>query len=192
LRRRDELRADGLWGGTGPTPLGRRVARGMVWPFSRRTAQTACRRIRERVEAGDCRDDGLVPETLIAGHPWGLEEDAEPLGELQAVMLPLLAEQLVESRCTVEGHCYYALGDGATDTAIRAALPSDGTKFDAGLSALYLASRDRERQTILRDRDRHQNLGEIPLALCEPVESGRDYDDLAGIRPLFPNRSKGD
>jgi hypothetical protein len=180
------------------TPAGLRVARGLAWHFEPGNLREALRRLAELADAGDClapapgfaAGGGFVPETLIAGTPWGPDCDAHALWLLSGCLLPALLRGVVESASTHQGHVFYRLTDGAVGESQFAELVDDGLagSFEDDLADAYLAQRAATRRQILA-ADAAGEIGAIPIH-AGPLRSPRQYDDLRGIEPLFPSDSE--
>jgi hypothetical protein len=197
-RTRDEAVEAGLMRGNNLTAQGRRAVRDWTWPFNVSLLRQALIRLCDSAADGDCMAPARVPEELIAGEVW------QPgCALLEKLFLPLLADGVLESATAYNGRAFYNVANIASFDAVAVThefakrLPSnviddialDATHcgdFRSDLCGLYNLEILRCRKAMLADQTRHQELGQIPLALC-PLMSGRDANDLTGIAPLVPN-----
>jgi hypothetical protein len=177
------------------TARGVRVARGLSWQSTAAELREALNRLAARVAAGDCLENPpgypagrYVPEPFIAGVPWG--GDTLPFGVLSVVLsvvlLPALRAGLVDSASSAQGHVCYSLPHGpVTDKQLAALVDADlADTFDEDAADVWREQHKASRQQIL-DADAGGELGFIPLHVGI-LRSGRRYDELAGIPPLFP------
>lgn len=171
-----ELRREKLVQGCTLTAKGRRWARSASYHYRRQDVAEAFRRLKwclDRRHYIVAQDNHWVPEAFVAGPGRGI-------GCLQVLLLPWLVHGTLESGSLTTGHAYYA---------VTGKLPKFDTligrlQFDGSLCEAYATEFDACRDVMLSDRSYYQELGEIPLAPLR-LESGRDYQDLAGITPLF-------
>lgn len=170
------------------TAAGERVARGLAWPCLPAWLLEAVNRIAQRAAAGDCIDSPpgyvgqFVPETFIAGTPWGPSCDLHALQLLAVTLLPALRSGVVQAASTYSGHVFYALAGSAADGGdlVDDALADT---FDERLADAYVNQRRTTRLQILAS-DAAGEIGFVPVH-AGLLRSGRDYRDLAGIEPLF-------
>jgi hypothetical protein len=171
------------------TPAGKRWARARAWPFTAELLTTALARIDERVAAGDCRSNALVPETFVCGHAWG--GDARPFLDLERLLLPAMVDGFVRSGFTMEKHVFYGICSNERIDSIVEQCVGDEPALDDELSRIFVAELSERHSQILHDTRHYNEIGEIPLPVSMPVESGRGYNDLRGITPLFPAATSG-
>jgi hypothetical protein len=180
---RDELTKAGYLRDGSLTPDGKRFARGLVWPYTAAELYEAMERIAERIAAGDCRPGGWVPETLIAGAT--TDQWPDPFADLQALLIVALTDGVVESTSTFDGSAFYRLLAPWPDGREQLALPEDFAGQDS-FTELYYDEYAATWQRILNDKRRYQDIGPIPIPESGELQSGRDPEDLTGIKPLFP------
>jgi hypothetical protein len=184
-RQRDELRKAGALVGDVLSPPGRRLARRWVWPFYQRDMIEALSRIKSLATAGHCRLGDYVPETLIAG-----SHHIPTLSKLQAVILPLLADGILQSTCTTSGQAFYRLSDivspdDAPELVAAISIDADSDELDPALCDVYSAEFRQTWDRVLRDTARYQDIGELPTPECVELVSRRHPCDYRGIKPLF-------
>jgi hypothetical protein len=163
-----------------------------LWTFRVDEGVEALYRLAKATERQDyIEPGGFVPETLVAGCPWG-SNPGNSLGWAQACLLPFLADRLIESRSTIHGNAFYAIRDSRI-VPKRAALrrlvielvgPDGQEAFDEDL-----VSYDNEFRLVLdrirSDSKRRVEIGPPPLPIGKPLASGRDENDVGALKPLF-------
>lgn len=192
-RRRDSLTTAGFLAGGKPTPDGKRFARTNFHPF---TAKEIFRVV-HNIAAAERREDyleltpgKLVPEQLAAGARW------EGLGQSLAyagwALRPLLADGLLASRSDIDGRVYYELRDerlrGRRGHVLEAIAECCGPLNTTWNETLFEIGRRAWRETrlaIQSDRNVYSEIGQAPLPVGKGLVSGRDPDDLAGLKPVF-------
>jgi hypothetical protein len=184
-RQRDDLSRQDLLLDGKPTQAGRKLVRSWVWPYLRPELIEAVNRLHARTVADDCRVDGWVPEPFIAGVAWG--GSSQPFGMLQQLLLPLLTDRVIESNCTVPGHCFYRLLKPIDEAIyqIGEAVPASADDWDADHCRAYEHEYDRVVALLLNDHESRADLGWIPLPASGETVSRRHPDDLSGIEPMF-------
>lgn len=182
-RERDDLQSRGLIGARDVlTEAGLRLARALVWPFTRSELAEAVDRMQAAVGRGDClsyRGPTFVPEQLICGATWG-----EQVAMLQQCFLPLLCDGHIVSASESVGFAYYAQGDSVNLDAVIDGVVEDGVEFCDRMHDVYAREVKRCRTEMLGDANFYSELGELPIG-ARRLDSTRDALDLTGIEPLF-------
>ena len=180
---RDELTKAGYLRDGALTPEGKRVARSLAWPFDGPELNAGVNRIAERAANGDCRLGRWVPESLIVGAK--TEEWPDPFADLQWLLIAALADGVVESASSVDGSAFYRLAVAWPAEGEQTAIPNEYRGTDSFIE-LYYDEYAATWQSILNDKRRYQDIGSCPIPVSDELISGRDPDDLTGIKPLFP------
>ena len=110
-----------------------------------------------------------IQETLLAGVRWGDHERRKAFVDVEEKLLPAMVRGYVESNCSVEGHCWYAIWP-------------DGVKFLSQPPAppAKLPSRNKEARSEYYWLVRHEMLA---LATAKPVND-REIGEIA--MPVCP------
>ena len=184
-RQRDELTAAGLIVGAILTAKGRRVARGLSWPYSPTDLKRVLDRIKKAIERGDYfayNGLQLVPDDVIAPERGS---DGVCQGTMaQRCLLPLLADGLVISRGDPLGQVAYALSETNMSTAaiVKAAVDSSA-EWREELAEAYDDEIVRCLRRMAGDENRYSELGEVPICFDQLV-SGKWWFE-AKPRALF-------
>lgn len=173
-RERDALEAAGLMRGRLLTPEGRRVARGFSWPCLPHLHRVAINRMRRLAKSRHCLVGGWIPENAIAGEGWG-DGAWSALRTLQDLLLPALAERVVEWGSLATGHVFYRLL--TTKRIDPRKFIGQADKLDESLSEAYDLRRKECWAAILADRTYRPQIGLLPL-VPENLRNGRGFDQL--------------
>jgi hypothetical protein len=170
-RQRDELTAAGLIVGAALTAEGRRVARGLSWPYSPADLKRVLGRIKKAIERGDYFVDAglqLVPDDCIAP-----ERGSDGVCEgtmAQRCLLPLLADGVVISRGDPLGQTAYALSETKMSTAaIVKATVDSSAEWREELAEAYDEESVRCLRRMAGDENRYSELGEVPICFDKLV-----------------------
>jgi hypothetical protein len=187
---RDRLISQGLWSKGTLTAAGKRLVRAWTWGTDRDDLLKVADRIRECVRRGWCRDDAAwVPESIIAGYPWGGCSD--PFIDLEFCLVPALIDGWIESASTCQGHAFYRLVDLDVDFAAAAAesMPEE-LLFRNDYLDKYIEHAQQLRKMLLAGSlniNPSGEIGEIPLPVGAPlVNAAKNYDPAPEFGPLFP------
>jgi hypothetical protein len=182
-RSRHELAAAGYTRAETLTTEGKQIARQWTWTFVASELYAAIGRIVDRVKAGDCRSGGWVPETLILGCPY--TDDMNPIADLQALLVPALADGVVESSSDTQGHAFYRLAVEWPTGRDRLAVSEHAEPIRNELHGVYMREYQATWQAILKDKRRYHDIAPIPAPASLELISKRHPDDVSNITPLF-------
>jgi hypothetical protein len=180
-RRRDELSKAGYIRAAALTAEGKQIARGWTWPYTAAELFEAIDRLRERASVGDCCR-GWVPETLIVG--CAIDRWPDPFADLQALLVPALADGVIESASTTDGFTLYRLAAKWPDARNQIAVSNESDLRDE-LCDAYVKEYRAAWEAVLNDEGRYQDIGPIPFPASFELTSGRHPNDVVGIELLF-------
>jgi hypothetical protein len=129
-----------------------------------------------------------VPETIIAGHPWGASTD--PFIDLEICLIPALIDGWVQSASTCQGHAFYRLTDIDMDIEAAAAesMPEE-LQFRDEYFDKYIEHTQQLRRMLLAGSlniNPGGEIGELPLPVGVPlVNAAKNYDPAPEFGPLF-------
>jgi hypothetical protein len=122
----------------------------------------------KKLQVGEevCEVEGRVwvPETALTGVRWGDNTRRKAFVELEEKLLPGLVRHWVRSNCSIQGHCWYTLGDAAPweIPALRKAPEANVNARAEYYLCIHVEIEMHQTAKLECERE----IGDIPLPVC--------------------------
>jgi hypothetical protein len=101
-----------------------------------------------------------VPETALTGVRWGDNDQRHKYVDLEEQLLPALVRGWVVSNCSIRGHCWYSLVEGAPPMAVPAKYPE---KTDEARAEYYRRIHEEISALMVATPENDREIGQIPM-----------------------------